>query len=386
MLGESALRKRRIVGIAIGVFAVIAISGFLGGGWYTSNLLRDGALLPDNTPDELDLVIDNIGASLITLRATDLTDRDGDWNEDVLYGLVGDDIYLQIGRVVDESDDTVVRELLTQATSDLSGRSVRTDHKFFPDDPLAAHGIEFSEVIYTSPLGEFQAWYVDGTSNTWVISVHGKGGNRRGSLRVLPVLVEAGLPVLFIDYRNDENAIPDPSGMYGFGLTEWEDLEAAVLYALDNGARRIVLMGQSMGGAIVVNFLLESSLADQVSGTILDSPMLDFGATVDLGAKEAGYPAFVGDIAKQFSTFRFDIDWAGLDYLDRADELALPILLFHGTEDREVPVGTSRSLAGQRPDLVTYVEFPGVDHVRGWNADRDAYESAVSDFLGSLTR
>ncbi len=118
----------------------------------------------------------------------------------------------------------------------------------------------------------------------------------------------------------------------------------------------------------------------------MDSPVLDFGATVDLGAKESGYPAFVGNLAKLFSGYRFDIDWARLNYLDRANELALPILLFHGNKDRQVPFGTSRFLATQRPGLVTFVEFAGVDHVRGWNADRDRYESAVSDFLESLTR
>ena len=147
-----------------------------------------------------------------------------------------------------------------------------------------------------------------------------------------------------------------------------------------------MLVGYSMGGGIVTSFLLESSLAGQVSGAILDSPMLDFGATVELGAEEDGYPVFVGKMAKLFSGFRFGVDWASLNYLDRADELSLPILLFHGTEDHRVPISTSRSLAALRPRLVTYVELPGVDHVRGWNADRDAYESEVSDFLKSIMR
>ncbi|MCH9010400.1 MAG: alpha/beta hydrolase [Chloroflexi bacterium] len=378
--------KKKIVRIVIGVFLVILVSGFLGGGWFASNLLRDGGLIPDHTPDELDLVIENIGSGLITLRATELTDRDGDWNDKALSGLMGDDFYLQIGETVEESGDTVVRKLLTEASSDLTGRSVRTDAKFYPDDPLVAHGMAFTEVTYASELGEFPAWFVDGDSSTWAIFVHGKSSDRRESLRTLPVIAKSGMPMLVISYRNDEDTVSDPSGMYGYGLTEWEDLEGAVLYALDNGARRIVLVGYSMGGGIVTSFLLESSLAGQVSGAILDSPMLDFGATVELGAEEDGYPVFVGKMAKLFSGFRFGVDWASLNYLDRADELALPILLFHGTEDHRVPISTSRSLAALRPRLVTYVELPGVDHVRGWNADRDAYESAVSDFLKSIMR
>ena len=380
------MRKRKLVRIAVGIFLVILVSGFLGGGWFASNLLRDGGLIPDHTPDELDLVIEDIGSGLITLRATELTDRDGDWNDKALSGLMGDDFYLQIGETVEESGDIVVRKLLTEASSDLTGRSVRTDAKFYPDDPLVAHGMAFTEVTYASELGEFPAWFVDGDSSTWAIFVHGKSSDRREALRTLPVIAKSGMPMLVISYRNDEDTVSDPSGMYGYGLTEWEDLEGAVLYALDNGARRIVLVGYSMGGGIVASFLLESSLASQVSGAILDSPMLDFGATVELGAEEDGYPVFIGKMAKLFSGFRFGVDWDSLNYLDRADELALPILLFHGTEDHRVPISTSQSLAAQRPRLVTYVEFPGVDHVRGWNADRDAYESAVSDFLKSITR
>ncbi len=380
------MRKRKLVVVAAGIVLVILASGFLGGGWYASNLLRDGGLIPDHTPAELDLVIENIGAGLITLRATELTNRDGDWNDSALSGLIGDDIYLQVGETVKESGDTVVRKLLTDASSNLAGRSVRTDAKFYLDDPLVAHGMAFTEVAYTSDLGEFPAWFVEGNSSTWAIFVHGKGSDRRESLRTLPVVAKFGMPMLVISYRNDEDTVSDPSGMYGYGLTEWKDLEGAVFYALDNGARRIVLFGYSMGGGIVTSFLLESSLAGQVSGAILDSPMLDFGATVELGAEEDGYPVFVGKMAKLFSGFRFGIDWESLNYLDRANELSLPILLFHGTEDHRVPISTSQSLAALRPGLVTYVELPGVDHVRAWNADRDAYESAVSNFLKGLTR
>lgn len=118
-------------------------------------MLRDGGLIPDHTPAELDLVIEDIGAGLITLRATELTNRDRDWNDSDLSALVGDDIYIQIGEIVQESGDTVVRKLLTEAPANLVGQSVRMDAKFYLDDPLVAHGMAFTEVVYRSDLGEF---------------------------------------------------------------------------------------------------------------------------------------------------------------------------------------------------------------------------------------
>lgn len=79
-----------------------------------------------------------------------------------------------------------------------------------------------------------------------------------------------------------------------------------------------------------------------------------------------------------------DLDAAttyALDALDEADELEVPILLFHGTADVDVPVGTSDALAAARPELVTYVRLPGVGHVRSWNANPEGYERELRSFV-----
>jgi pimeloyl-ACP methyl ester carboxylesterase len=89
-------------------------------------------------------------------------------------------------------------------------------------------------------------------------------------------------------------------------------------------------------------------------------------------------------LAKTFAAIRFDVDWDALDYVSRADEFDLPILLFHGDEDRTVPIESSEAFAEARPDIVQYVPFAGSSHVGGWNRDREKYESAVSSFLSQL--
>ena len=114
--------------------------------------------------------------------------------------------------------------------------------------------------------------------------------------------------------------------------------------------------------------------------------MLDFGATIDLGAERRGLPVFLADVGKLVSSVRFGIDWAALDYLARADELSVPILLFHGDADTTVPQRTSESLAEARPDLVTYEAFDGAAHVGAWNADAQRYEEAVAAFLQRVAR
>ena len=197
---------------------------------------------------------------------------------------------------------------------------------------------------------------------------------------------DASLPSLVITYRNDDGVPEDPSGRYQYGRTEWVDLEAAAKYALDNGADDLLLVGYSMGGGIVASFLSRSPLADRVVGVILDSPMLDFEATVDLAAGRRNLPGILTTLAKRITGFRFDVNWGELDYLKRSEDILAPVLLFHGDADETVPVSVSITLAERLPDLVTYVPFSGAPHVGSWNMDPERYETAVREFVERVAR
>ncbi len=141
-----------------------------------------------------------------------------------------------------------------------------------------------------------------------------------------------------------------------------------------------------MGGGIVANFLYQSPLADRVLGVILDSPMLDLAATVDLGAKNRNLPPFLTNIAKIIARFRFDIDWDALDYLNRVGEISVPVLLFHGDADETVPVSISEIFAETRPDVVNYQFFEGAPHVGAWNVDPARYEAVVREFIDEVAK
>ena len=380
------MRRPMKWGIALAAVILLAAAVVGGGGCYLSDLLKDGGLELDHEDPELDLEVAAIGEGRVTLRITSETDKDGDWRWEGIWGLDWDGGYGQVGAILEVSDEHVVREYTPLTGTPKIGDMVRIDNDAFPDDPETAFGLPFEEVSYSSPLGDFRAWFVDGSRSTWAIFVHGKGAERQEALRMLPTVAELGLPSLIITYRNDEDLPEDPDGFYQYGQTEWEDLEGAATYAIDQGAEQLILVGYSMGGAIVTNSLYRSPLADRVRGAILDAPMLDFGATVDLGASEDGYPQLLATFAKAVAGFRFDIDWEKLDYLERADELSVPILLFHGDEDDLVPVETSDELAEARPDIVKYIRFADTRHTRAWNTHREAYEKAVRDFLLELVQ
>jgi pimeloyl-ACP methyl ester carboxylesterase len=144
----------------------------------------------------------------------------------------------------------------------------------------------------------------------------------------------------------------------------------------------------SMGGGIVFAFLERSPRVAAVTALVLDSPMLDFGATIDWGISRARVPGLnvpippiVGPIGKTIAAWRDDVDWRALDLLRSAGDIDIPILVFQGDRDGVIPPATSRNLAARFPGLVTLVRVPGADHGESWNVDRTRYVRALDAFL-----
>lgn len=336
---------------------------------------------PDHEPDPRDLEVTEVGDGRIVLQRAGRRVRidpavPGTW------GIESDAGYDQVGPVVEVlPDGGAVREFIPVQGVIRPGDRVRLDSFAHPVDPAEAHGLHFEEVLVPAPLGSYPAWRLNGPLGTWAIFVHGKGAGRREALRVLPTVHAAGLPCLVITYRNDPETTFDPTGRYHYGAREWEDLEAAVDYAIEHGANGVVIFGYSMGGGITMSFMRRSPRAEHVRGLVLDSPMLHFEKTVAHGAGNAGVPVKFLAISNRVSGRLFNLRWAELDYLAETGHLRAPILLFHGDEDTIVPIETSDALAEAIPGLVTYVRVPGAGHVRAWNTDQPGYEQAIRDFL-----
>jgi alpha-beta hydrolase superfamily lysophospholipase len=189
---------------------------------------------------------------------------------------------------------------------------------------------------------------------------------------------------LTITYRNDVGAPASPDGLYHLGDTEWLDLEAAVAEAQRRGAKRIVAFGDSMGGAIVLQFLQRSALASTVQATVLDSPVLDWSPVLALAAEQRRLPPLVTSVARQIVRLRLGLRWDRFAQTRRAADLALPVLLIHGDADTTVPVETSDALAAARPDLVTYLRVPGAEHLESWIVDPQSCNGALGSFLAPL--
>ncbi|MFF2840515.1 alpha/beta hydrolase family protein [Paenarthrobacter sp. NPDC057981] len=259
-------------------------------------------------------------------------------------------------------------------------------------------GLPYRDVEIAVAGGLAPAWRFDSpeaanAAGTWAIHIHGMGGRRAGTLRGIPVARRLGLTSLVVSFRNDGDAPPSSDGRYRLGETEWRDVEAAINYAVAEGATRIVIFGWSLGAAIALQVAAVSSHASRISGLVLDAPVFDWRTTLRTNAKAASLPGPVvrlGFTVLQTKALRWvtglaeAINLDEMDWLTRAAELKQPILVLHGMKDDTTPFEASKQAAGLRPDLVRLVEFEAEGHSLEWNADPGGWEQSVEDWFRGL--
>ncbi|MFB7592434.1 alpha/beta hydrolase [Streptomyces sp. NPDC056169] len=377
---RSRLRRRLLVGLASTVVLVLgAAAGLL---WLAAGRLVHPM---DDTPLNTHIVASAPGT--VTLPATTESRATG------TYGLVWQDEETDqrhhgtLGPVLASDDDTVTREL-TAGTPPAQGAKAKVIVTVWNTDPERALGLDHQDVTYPGELGPMPAWFLPGSGTTWVVQVHGLGAGRAAGLRTMPQLHDLGHPVLDITYRNDPGAPRDSSNTRHFGDTEWRDLDAAVRYARGHGATGVVLLGHSMGGGIIETYLQRAADTSAVRAVVLDSPALDYRATLDTIVAGLGLPTPFAALQAGILGLRADVDLDDIDALAanrRTGGPKQPVLLFHGTGDTVVPYATSAAFAHDWPDKVRLVTVEGAPHTGAWNVDPHTYAKELAAFLAQHT-
>lgn len=292
------------------------------------------------------------------------------------------------------------------------GTVQRTVERVYSGDLTAATRGWWSGSLYPSPsafgLAEEQvdipvqggtapAWLIRGDTadHTWAIMVHGRGATRLEGLRAARSAFDAGMTSLLISYRNDGEAPAAADGRYTLGMTEWHDVEAAIEYALSAGARKIVLFGWSMGGAICLRTAERSAHADKILALVLDGPVINWVDVLAHHARLNRIPPAVGRFSlwllsnaagRALTGLAAPLDLRSMDWVARADELRHPVLIIHSVDDEFVPFGPSAELAQRNPVMVTYEEFHDARHTKEWNVDPERWDRVVGSWLARVSR
>lgn len=306
-----------------------------------------------------------------------------------LYGIEGRSCRAVIGPVLDipRGTGTVVRSLENvEAGRVTRGAPVLLTPRLYTGDPATALGIPYRDVGIPAPRGTLPAWFVPGARDTWIIGLHGLGAGREHLLNILPFLHGRRFPVLLPARREDGTPGARLAGLLTGGASapgepEWHDADAALRYAVRNGARRLALYGWSAGGATALFTAARSPLRGWLGALVLDSAVLDPAATLHVLAARRGVPAPLRTL------------WAGgaghaparpPQHPTGPGGSVLPLLVLHGSGDRLAPWDAARALADRHPEAVMLHTVRDGAHAALWNTGPDGYEETLRRFLTPL--
>ncbi|MGO4536305.1 alpha/beta hydrolase family protein [Leifsonia sp. 2MCAF36] len=373
------------MGWFLGVVAALAVVGAVWGA------RRAGDRLARTVVRRRALTATRIHASTetsVTLQADRRTLHRGQFG--LWFGVDGHAV-VGHARSHDREAGTVTRELL-HVTGDLAAADTGYWTGHLHPGPASLRR-PFREVLIEVPGGEAPAWLIETgrprRSAVWAIHIHGWSTTRVTALRSVHATDALGMTSLVVSFRGDGEAPAAPGDASTLGMTEWEDVDAAIGFALDHGAQRVVLVGWSLGGAVALQLSERSAHRASLDRLVLIGPVTDWRAVIRKGVQERLLPGWTAGLAIRALAsgsasarvgLSRPIDFDRLDWA-RPGRLTLPTLVIHSDGDREVPLSSSVLFAMANPRLVRLVELSPADHCWEYNVDPAAFNRAIIEFL-----
>jgi fermentation-respiration switch protein FrsA (DUF1100 family) len=230
-----------------------------------------------------------------------------------------------------------------------------------------------SLVVRAADSVELVAWFMPATGKgrATVVFLHGNAENVSTHFMNVAWMPAEGFNVLALDYRGYGGSEGKPS-LPGMQL----DIDAAIAVLLarpDVDARRIVLFGQSLGGALAIHYGARGARRGALRAVVADSAFADYRtiASEKLAASVLTWPF------QWLPAIVVDNDYSPLASVGAVSPL--PLLLIHGEADTVVPPHHAQRLyeAARLPKELWLL--PGTGHIQ---SVRDpALRQRLSDYL-----
>ena len=190
--------------------------------------------------------------------------------------------------------------------------------------------------------------------------------------------LELGYTVLLIDQR--AHGLSQGHSIT-FGIRESKDALTWINYVYERFGKdiKLVLIGISMGGAIVLN------MADKVAKNvkiIADCPFSSPKLILCNSIKAMKLPVKIFYPLVNLSAILFaHTNMNKMSNYDTIKNAQCKILIIHGDADTVVPYTNSQALANTYPDKIQYELFHGADHGISYMVDETRYRAIITKFL-----
>jgi pimeloyl-ACP methyl ester carboxylesterase len=223
--------------------------------------------------------------------------------------------------------------------------------------------------IAVNATEKLHAWYSPGADKNApvLLYLHGARWNITGSSARIPRWNKMGFSVLAIDYRGFGQSSPRTPSENSAA----EDAEAAWDYLVKLAPEnKHFIFGHSLGGAIATRLALKHPNAN---GLILEGT---FTSIPDMVKETKSGPSFMKILPVGFLvTQRFDT-------LARIDNISMPVLFAHGTDDDIVPFNMSERLFAAANAPKRFFRAEGGNHHNLTANYFDEYSRAVKEHFG----
>lgn len=223
------------------------------------------------------------------------------------------------------------------------------------------HGLAYEALTLSTPDGErLDAWFVPKPqARGAVLVLHGNAGNMSHRMDTIAMFHRLGYSVLIFDYRGygRSTGYPSEEGLYQDARAAW----AHLVRERGLAPGRIVLFGESLGGAVAARLAAEARPGALVLSSVFTS------------ARE-----FAADIYPWLPT-----RWlVRLNYDTRAAlaRVRCPVLVAHSPDDEIIPFKHGKKLFEAAPEPRAFLQLAG-GHNDGFIFMREAWVQLLADFL-----
>ena len=209
-------------------------------------------------------------------------------------------------------------------------------------------------------------WWIpaDHLSEKYLIYLHGSALNIGANVNHARRFKELGFSVLLIAYRGygqSDGNFPTEAQVYADAEAAWDYLVRQK--GINPGD--ILIYGHSLGGAVAINLAISHP---EAKGVIVEAT---FTSIADMGRRFKLYRLLPIDL----------ITHQRFDSISKINRLKMPVLFFHGTEDKVVPFKMSHRLYDKAASPKILILIPGGGHNNSAAVGGDEYLKTVEEFI-----